>query len=343
MTPRSDTYKKAGVDIDAAETLIHQLKPLIEKTGRPEVLSRLGHFAGLFSVPNRFRHPVLCASTDGVGTKLKLALHAHRLDGLGQDLVAMSANDILCLGAEPLFFLDYFAAGKLEPLVAQPILKGIVASCRSIGCALLGGETAEMPSLYRKGDFDLAGFIVGIVERERIVDGSSIRPGDWLIGIASSGPHANGFSLIRKIVATRKLSLKKRYRPLTRALGEVLLEPTILYGNATLPLLSRYPIRGIAHITGGGFHNIPRILPERCGAEIDRDSWPVPAVFRLLQEWGRVPEHDMWRTFNMGIGLVLVTERGAAPELLKELPARGHQGWVIGEVKEAKGPRLTGL
>lgn len=336
MTANFTTYKEAGVDIDAADSFIRKIKPLIKKTERPEVLSKIGHYAGLFALNGRYKQPVLCASTDGVGTKLKLALQMNCLEGLGQDLVAMSANDVLCLGAEPLFFLDYYATGKLNLRQAAALLRGIAKSCTAIHCALLGGETAEMPSIYEERDFDLAGFLVGIVEKTKIVDGRSIRPGDAVVGIASSGPHSNGFSLIRKIVSTKKLSLSRRYPPLDRPLGKVLLEPTRLYGNPVLKLIREFPIRGLAHITGGGLENIPRILPQGCAAAVRIHSWKRPPIFRLLQEWGKIPEREMQRVFNLGIGLVLVVPRGEAERVCRRLRQLGETAWVIGTIVRRK-------
>lgn len=333
-------YKEAGVDIEAADSFIRKIKPLIKKTERPQVLSQIGHYAGLFALNGSYQQPVLCASTDGVGTKLKLALQANKLAGLGQDLVAMSANDVLCLGAKPLFFLDYYATGKLKPTQAATLLKGIAKACASIHCTLLGGETAEMPSLYRGQDFDLAGFLVGIVERNKIIDGSAIQAGDTLIGVASSGPHANGFSLIRKIIRDQRLSLGRCYS-LSRPLGETLLTPTRLYGNAVLKLVQEFPIHGIAHLTGGGFWNIPRILPPHCSAVIRLNSWKRPPIFQLLQQWGKIPEREMQRVFNLGIGLVLVVKSGEAEAVIRRLRKAGEEAWVIGSVQKGQGLRVS--
>lgn len=338
MTATAATYKDAGVDIDTANEFIRKIKPLVKQTERPEVLSSIGHYAGLFALDkSKYRNPVLVASTDGVGTKLKLALEWRRLEGLGQDLVAMSANDILCLGAEPLFFLDYFATGKLDLKNASLLLEGITGACREIRCALLGGETAEMPKLYRGGDFDLAGFLVGIVERDEIIDGSRIAAGDRILGLASSGFHSNGYSLVRKIVGARKLSPGKKYPPLDRPLREVLLEPTRLYVNAVVKLKKEFPLRGIAHITGGGLlENLPRLLPDSCRAVLHRDSWRRSPVFDLFQKWGRIPDVEMHRVFNCGIGLMLVVSQKESDAVLNRLHEMKEQAWLIGEIQERK-------
>jgi phosphoribosylformylglycinamidine cyclo-ligase len=327
MTAPAATYKDAGVDIDAANTFIRKIKPLVKETERPEVLSSIGHYAGLFALDkSKWRDPVLVASTDGVGTKLKLALEWRRLEGLGQDLVAMSANDILCLGAEPLFFLDYFATGRLEIKTASVILEGIAKACREIRCALLGGETAEMPKIYRGKDFDLAGFVVGIVEKGEIVDGSRIDAGDQVIGIASSGPHSNGYSLIRKIIRGKKVP---------KTLRESLLAPTRLYVNLVKDLKQSFPLHGIAHITGGGLlENLPRLFPDRCRGILHKNSWPRPPVFQQIQKWGRVPEEEMNRVFNCGIGLMLVVPSRESEAALRYLRERNEQAWRIGEIRE---------
>ncbi len=340
MTKKSLTYKDSGVDIDAANQLIRKIKPLVRKTERPEVLSTIGHYAGLFSIDKgRYRHPVLVASTDGVGTKLKLALEWNTLSGLGQDLVAMSANDLLCMGAEPLFFLDYFATGKLDVNQASEVIGGVAKACEEIHCTLLGGETAEMPTIYRGKDFDLAGFIVGIVERDEIIDGSDIKAGDQIIGIPSSGFHSNGFSLVRNIVAKRKLYPKKKYAPLKRPLRELLLEPTRLYVSLVMGLKKRFSLHGIAHITGGGlWENLPRIIPQGCRSVLYKDSWPMPLLFQAMQDWGHVSEMEMQRVFNCGIGLMLVVSAKEAASLMSHLKKMKEKAWVIGEVlKSAPG------
>ena len=343
MAAQSLKYKSSGVDIDVADQFIQKIKPLIKTTERPEVLSSIGHYAGLFRLDkDKYRSPVLVASTDGVGTKLRLALQWNRLEGLGQDLVAMSANDLLCLGAEPLFFLDYFATGKLHIEQAATLLKSITGACREIGCTLLGGETAEMPSLYRKGDFDLAGFLVGVVEQDQIIDGARIRPGDKLVGLSSSGIHSNGFSLIRKIVTQKKLLPRKKYPSLSKSLDELLLAPTHLYGSLVLPLRTQFDLRGLAHITGGGFwDNIPRILPKDCRVVVRRSSWKMPALFEWIQKMGHISEEEMFRVFNCGIGLVAVVPAEQAEPLARTIrsqgQAKGIDAWVIGEVLSRNG------
>jgi phosphoribosylformylglycinamidine cyclo-ligase len=338
MTSTAATYKSAGVDIDTANEFIQKIKPLVKKTERPEVLSSIGHYAGLFELKN-YKNPVIVASTDGVGTKLKLALTCKNLKGLGQDLVAMSANDLLCVGGEPLFFLDYFATGKLDLKTAPIILEGIANACRAINCTLLGGETAEMPMLYRNGEFDLAGFIVGVVEKDAILDGAKIRPGDKIIGLASSGFHANGFSLVRKVIEKKKLSLKKKYAPLTKPLGEVLLEPTRLYVRQVMELRKTFTIHGVAHITGGGLlENLPRILPHRCRAVLNKKGWKRPPVFDLFQKWGNIAEEEMHRVFNCGIGLMLVVPANESAAILRSLRDMKQEASVIGTI-EKKGEK----
>jgi len=334
MAPRALTYKDAGVDIDAADAFVENIKPYVRKTERSEVLSSIGHYAGLFALNrDRFREPVLVSSTDGVGTKLKLALEWDLLDGLGQDLVAMSANDVLCLGAEPLFFLDYFATGKLEVPKATALVKGIAQACADIGCTLLGGETAEMPNIYRGGDFDLAGFLVGVVEKSEIIDGSKVKPGDRILGIASSGVHSNGFSLVRKIIARKKLSPDKKYPGLKKPLGESLLAPTELYVRLVQELKKDFDLRAIAHITGGGLPgNLPRVYPESCRAVLHGNSWPRPSLFQWLQKWGQLDDEEMLRVFNCGIGLTLIVPQNQVNGVLSSLKQKGREAWEIGEV-----------
>lgn len=338
MIKKSLTYKDSGVDIDAANQLIRKIKPLVRKTERPEVLSTIGHYAGLFAIErDRYRHPVLVASTDGVGTKLKLALEWQDISGLGQDLVAMSANDLLCMGAEPLFFLDYFATGKLDVKQASEVIGGVAKACQEIHCTLLGGETAEMPTVYRGKDFDLAGFIVGIVEKEDMIDGSRIKAGDKIIGIPSSGLHSNGFSLVRNIVAKKRLSPTKKYAPLKKPLRELLLEPTRLYVNLVMGLKKRFSLHGIAHITGGGlWENLPRIIPEGCRSVLYKNSWPTPPLFQNMQTWGHVSEMEMQRVFNCGIGLMLVISAEEAEGLMSHLEDIKEEAWIIGEILESR-------
>ncbi len=329
------TYKEAGVDIDKAEAFVDSIRSLVKSTFRTGVLGDVGGFGGLFHLdPNRYRDPVLVAATDGVGTKLKVAILMGRHDTIGIDLVAMCVNDILVHGAAPLFFLDYLAMGKLAPEVATQILEGIAAGCREARCALIGGETAEMPGVYQPGDYDLAGFAVGVVERSRLLDGSDIRVGDRIIGMASSGLHANGFSLVRRVFFDRLgLSVHHRLPELGCPLGEELLKPTRIYVEPVLNLMRDLPPQGIAHITGGGLvGNLPRILPRGCQAVLRRGSWPVPAIFRLLQEQGNIPEPEMWRTFNNGIGLVLVVRPEHLSDTLLRLQGLHEEVYVIGEI-----------
>src|ERR1041384_6424493 len=291
------SYRDAGVDIDAGDALVEAIKPFAKKTLRPEVLAGIGGFGALCEIPKKYRSPVLVAGTDGVGTKLKLAFQLHRHDTVGIDLVAMSVNDVLVQGAEPLFFLDYFACGKLETKVATSVIKGIAEGCEAAGCALVGGETAEMPGVYPEGEYDLAGFCVGVVEKDRILDGKAIVAGDVLLGLASSGPHSNGYSLVRKIIGEEHLASD---------LSDSLMEPTRIYVKPILKLLSAFPVKGLAHITGGGLvGNVPRILPKGTRAVINKKSWPRPQIFTWLQNTGNVAEDEMFRVFNCGIGMVV--------------------------------------
>ncbi len=330
------TYRDAGVDIDAGDRLVEAIKPLARRTFRPEVLAGIGGFGALFSVPSGYREPVLVSGTDGVGTKLRLAFQLNRHDTVGIDLVAMSVNDILVQGAQPLFFLDYFACGKLDVGVATQVVAGIAAGCEQAGCALIGGETAEMPGMYPPGEYDLAGFAVGIVERSRLIDGSGIRPGDVVLGLASSGAHSNGYSLIRRIVELHRLDLSADFDG--RSLGEVLLAPTRIYVKPVLALLHALPVKGLAHITGGGLlENIPRVLPEQVVAVLEAGRWPVPRLFTWLKELGGIAEQELYRVFNCGIGLVLIVaaeHAQAAAQLLREA---GETVWSIGEIRERCG------
>lgn len=329
------TYKEAGVDIDKADAFVDSIRTLVKSTFRTGVLGDVGGFGGLFHLdPNRYRDPVLVASTDGVGTKLKVAILMGRHDTIGIDLVAMCVNDILVHGAAPLFFLDYLAMGRLEPEIATQILEGIAGGCRQARCALIGGETAEMPGVYQPGDYDLAGFAVGVVERSQLLDGSDIRVGDKILGLASNGLHANGFSLVRKVFFDRLgLSVHQEIPELGGPLGEELLKPTRIYVEPVLNLMRDLPPKGIAHITGGGLvGNLPRILPRGCQAVLRRGSWPVPAIFRVLQEKGNIPESEMWRTFNQGIGLVLVVRPEHLSDTLLRLQGLQEEVHVIGEI-----------
>jgi len=325
------TYRDAGVDIDAGDALVDDIAEIVKPTLRPEVLGGVGGFGALVRLPARYRRPVLVSGTDGVGTKLKLAIDARRYDGLGIDLVAMCVNDILVSGAEPLFFLDYFATGKLEKKVAGAVIRGIAEGCRQAGCALVGGETAEMPGLYGKGDFDLAGFAVGVAEEDAVIDGTRIVPGDALVALPSSGPHSNGYSLIRKIVARGRHQLGRRLGGTT--LGDALLAPTRIYVKPILDLLQAVPVKGMAHITGGGItENLARVFPKHCAAAVDTASWQRPAVFDWLQQQGVVAEAEMRRTFNCGVGFVVVVAREDLDRTLAQLRAAGEAPWVLGEV-----------
>ncbi|MEW5783805.1 MAG: phosphoribosylformylglycinamidine cyclo-ligase [Bacillota bacterium] len=326
-------YRRAGVDIAAGEEAVERIKGLARSTFRPGVLQELGGFGGLFALNTRgLREPVLVAGCDGVGTKLKLAFAAGRHGTIGEDCVAMCVNDILVQGAEPLFFLDYLAVGKLEPAQVEEVVAGVALGCRLAGCALLGGEMAEMPGFYPPGEYDLAGFAVGMVEKSRIIDGSAITPGDALIGLASTGLHSNGYSLARRVLLEQAaLPLEAVPRGLSVPLVDELLRPTRIYVKPVLPLFARYRIKGAAHITGGGLPgNLCRILPDGIGAEIRTGSWPVPPIFNLIESLGPVNRTEMYRTFNMGIGLVLVAPAAEAESLADELARGGMQTYLIG-------------
>lgn len=332
------TYKEAGVDIDSADRLIEEIIPAVNKTCRPEVISNLGGYAGLFALNlKKYPEPLLVSTTDGVGTKLKLAFEMNQFNTIGQDLVAMCVNDLICCGAEPLFFLDYFATGKLDVPTARTVIEGIASSLAKINCALIGGETAEMPGFYPKGEFDLAGFAVGAVNRDKVIDGRKITSGNKIIGLLSSGLHSNGFSLVRKIIEEACLDLHKPVGNLKKPLGEVLLTPTEVYVNPILSLINKFPILGIAHITGGGLiENVPRILPEGMTAHFDKTKIPTPPIFKLLQEWGSVPESEMWRVFNMGIGMVIVVPDKEEKNILDELKKMNCPAKAVGEIRERK-------
>lgn len=319
--PLKTTYKDAGVDIDTADDLVTRIKSFSKKTKRVEVISGIGGFAGLFSLTNsQVKNPVLVASTDGVGTKLKIAIDLAKYNTIGQDLVAMCVNDLICCGAEPLFFLDYFATGRLNSDDAAAIINSIAESLKDINCALLGGETAEMPGLYRDGDFDLAGFAVGLVDKNKIIDGSTVGLGDQVIGLASSGVHSNGYSLVRKIIEVAGLDLRQKHLFAPEGLGSSLLAPTIIYVNPVLKLLKSYDVHAMAHITGGGLvENLPRVLPKTCKAIIKKSAILTPEIFRYLQKHGGVPEDEMWRVFNMGIGYVLVVKQDDLDGALAQL------------------------
>ena len=324
------TYRAAGVDIDAGNELVRRIAPACRATHRPETLTHLGGFAALSELPAGYSHPVLVSGTDGVGTKLKLAIDCGQHGGVGQDLVAMCANDVLVCGAEPFLFLDYYATGKLDVDVAEAVIKGIAAGCQLAGCALAGGETAEMPGFYQDGDYDLAGFCVGVVERDRIIDGTGIEAGNALLGLASSGPHSNGYSLIRRVLQDQELAADA-------ALTTNLLAPTRIYARPVLTLLAEAEVRGMAHITGGGFlENVPRMLAnDRLAARIRPDAWPRPDVFNWLQQAGAIEETELLRTFNCGIGFVLCVPEDQADQALQRLEAEGERVFRIGEIVPA--------
>jgi phosphoribosylformylglycinamidine cyclo-ligase len=329
------SYRDAGVDIDAGDSLVERIKPFAKRTLRPEVLAGIGGFGALIEIGKRFREPVLVAGTDGVGTKLKLAFELGRHDTVGIDLVAMSVNDILVQGAEPLFFLDYYACGKLDVASAAEVIKGIAAGCEQAGCALIGGETAEMPGMYAAGEYDLAGFAVGVVEKTRAIDGRAIAAGDVLLGLASSGPHSNGFSLIRRIVDVVGADLKRPVSGVTgtQTLGDALLTPTRIYVKSLLPVINALPVKGMAHITGGGLtENTHRMFPDSVAARIELARWPRPPIFDWLQQAGNVAEAEMHRVFNCGIGMVVVVAAEHADRALAMLAAAGEAVYRIGSV-----------
>jgi len=343
------TYASAGVDIDEGDRMVSLIREAVRSTRRREVLGEIGGFAGFFRFPAaKYRNPVLVAGTDGVGTKVKVAAMAGRFDTVGIDLVAMCVNDILVHGAEPLFFLDYYATGKLSAGTGAMIVRGVASGCREAGCALLGGETAEMPTVYSRGEFDLAGFAVGAVDRSRILDGSRVRPGDLLIGLSSTGLHSNGYSLARKILFERmKKRIGSRIPEWECTVGEELLRPTRIYVRPVLSLLKRMQVRGMAHITGGGIPgNLPRSIPDGLIASVERESWPVPPVFRTLQDAARLDDAEAYRTFNMGIGMILIVRPQDGDSARRHFHRAGIPSWRIGEVRKGKaGPaqvRFTG-
>ena len=321
------SYRDAGVDIDEGDALVEAIKPFAKRTLRPEVMAGIGGFGALCALPAKYRQPILVSGTDGVGTKLKLAFELDQHDTVGIDLVAMSVNDVLVQGAEPLFFLDYFACGKLDLKTGKEVIKGIAAGCELAGCALIGGETAEMPGMYPEGEYDLAGFCVGVVEKDRILDGRSIKPGDTVLGLASSGPHSNGFSLIRKILQKEK--------PKSMA---ALMEPTRIYVKPVLKLMESVPVKGLAHITGGGLTlNVPRILQDGLRAKLRKAAWPRPEIFGWLQRAGNVAEEEMHRVFNCGIGMVAVVDAGDAKRAAENLRASGETVYEIGTIEKGPG------
>tara|TARA_Y100001951_G_scaffold14266_2_gene9487 strand:+ start:11348 stop:12415 length:1068 start_codon:yes stop_codon:yes gene_type:complete len=328
------SYKDAGVDIDAGDALVERIKDVAKRTRRPEVMSGLGGFGALCQLPTGYKEPVLVSGTDGVGTKLKLAMDVGIHDSIGIDLVAMCVNDLLVTGAEPLFFLDYYATGKLNVDIASSVVTGIGKGCEQSGCALVGGETAEMPGMYEGEDYDLAGFCVGVVEKSGIIDGSSVRIGDKLIGIASSGPHSNGYSLIRKIIDVSGDPLDSPFGDST--LGETLLAPTRIYVKPVLNIIKQFQVNALAHITGGGLlENIPRVLPRNTRAVIDTNSWEQPAIFDWLQQQGNVESREMYRTFNCGIGMVMAVSADEADSILDMLRQHGENATVIGSIEAA--------
>ncbi len=340
--PDALSYRDAGVDIDAGDALVERIRPLAKRTLRPEVLAGIGGFGALVELPQRFKAPVLVAGTDGVGTKLKLAFALDRHDTVGVDLVAMSANDVLVQGAEPLFFLDYFACGKLDVPVAAAVIAGIARGCELAGCALIGGETAEMPGMYPDGEYDLAGFCVGVVEKDRVIDGRDIAAGDCVLGLASSGAHSNGYSLIRRILERAgwegkgptsggpDLGADFHGRPL----ADALMAPTRIYVKPVLGLLQQVRVKGLAHVTGGGLvENVPRILPEGARAVLERGAWPLPPLFRWLQEAGGLPDAELYRVFNCGIGMVVVVAAGDAERAARALRAAGETVYRLGQIE----------
>ena len=329
------TYREAGVDIDAGNQSVEMIKEDVKATYRPEVLGDLGGFGGLFALNTaKYKEPVLVSGTDGVGTKLRIAFMLDKHDTIGQDAVAMCVNDILVQGAEPLFFLDYLAVGSLEPKQVASVVSGVAKACKESGCALIGGETAEMAGFYPQGEYDIAGFAVGVVERSKLITSERVREGDILLGIPSSGVHSNGYSLVRKICFERKVFKGDEYiEELGKTIGEELLTPTKLYPRICLPLIEKFDLHGMVHITGGGFYdNIPRALPKNMGAEIAGDAWDIPAIFELLQAWGNVDWQEMYRTFNMGIGMVIIVSPEEVDDVVGELNVIGEKVYRIGQV-----------
>jgi len=329
------SYRDAGVDIDAGDALVEAIKPFAKRTLRPEVLAGIGGFGALAEIPKRYREPVLVSGTDGVGTKLKLAFQLARHDTVGIDLVAMSVNDVLTQGAEPLFFLDYFACGRLDVAVATEVVKGIARGCELAGCALIGGETAEMPGMYAEGEYDLAGFAVGVVEKSKILDARDVAAGDVVLGLASSGAHSNGYSLVRRILERAKPDLRSDFDG--RPLGDVLLEPTRIYVKPVLSLMKQVRVKGLAHITGGGLvENLPRVIPAELKASISRSAWKTPRLFEWLQREGHVADAEMLRVFNCGVGMAIVVAAGDADAAQRALTADGETAFRIGRIEARK-------
>jgi phosphoribosylformylglycinamidine cyclo-ligase len=328
------SYKDAGVDIDAGNALVDRIKGVVKRTRRPEVMGGIGGFGALCELPTKYKEPLLVSGTDGVGTKLRLALDMNKHDTIGIDLVAMCVNDLIVQGGEPLFFLDYYATGKLDIDTAAAVVTGIGEGCIQAGCALIGGETAEMPGMYEGDDYDVAGFCVGVVEKADVIDGSKVAAGDTLIAVGSSGPHSNGYSLVRKIIEVSNADLSEELNG--RSIGDQLLEPTKIYIKSALKMIAEHDIHAISHITGGGFwENIPRVLPEGTKAVIDGKSWQWPAIFTWLQEKGNVETFEMYRTFNCGVGLIVALPKEQANAAVKLLLSEGENAWIIGEIADA--------
>ena len=328
---QSLSYKDAGVDIDAGNALVENIKGAVKRTTRPEVMGGLGGFGSVCQLPSNYKEPVLVAGTDGVGTKLRLAIDLEKHDTVGIDLVAMCVNDLIVQGAEPLFFLDYYATAKLDVAVASDVVSGIADGCVLSGCALVGGETAEMPGMYHKGDYDIAGFCVGVAEKSRLLDGTKVQAGDQLIALGSSGPHSNGYSLIRKVLEVNNTDTNELLNE--KSIADHLLTPTKIYVKSVLALLESVDVHALSHITGGGFwENIPRVLPETAQAVIDGDSWQWPAIFNWLQEQGNITTHEMYRTFNCGVGMVIVVPADSVEQSLAILTEQGENAWHIGEI-----------
>lgn len=329
----SITYRDAGVDIEAGDALVDQIKPFAKRTMRPEVMSSIGGFGSMFAMPEKFKEPVLVSGTDGVGTKLKLAFQLNKHDTVGIDLVAMSVNDILVQGAEPLFFLDYFACGKLDVGTAADVIKGIAAGCEESGCALVGGETAEMPGMYPAGEYDLAGFVVGCVDKANIIDGSTIADGDVVLGLASSGAHSNGYSLIRKLIEKSGIDMDSDFHG--QPFKDVIMKPTKLYVKSVLALLETITVKGMAHITGGGItENVPRVLPSGLTAEIKSSSWEMPPLFKWLQQQGNIAPNEMYKTFNCGIGMIIIIAQANAEQAQTILRNHGETVFEIGKIRQ---------
>ena len=334
---KSLSYRDAGVNIDAGNAFVEKIKSSVASTNRPGVMGGFGGFGGCFELPENYKQPVLVSGTDGVGTKLKLAIDLNRHDTIGIDLVAMCVNDILVLGAEPLYFLDYYATGELNTEVAASVVEGIAEGCRQSNAALIGGETAEMPGMYGKGDYDLAGFCVGIVEKQNIIDGSKVKAGDVMIAIASSGPHSNGYSLVRKIIEVSQADINATFGESGGTLGDALLAPTRIYVKTIHQLLTKFDLHAMAHITGGGLlENIPRVLPENTQAVIDENSWQLPKVFQWLQENGNVELTEMYRTFNCGVGMVLIASADEADAIISELKKNDETAWTLGTIESGE-------